>query len=320
MRIGLLATTLALSLGLVGAASAEQVGIAASTKGSLYDRIGTVVAKVANNSGNLQATLPNYTSPNVYIPAMNDGQVDFGMANEYELSIAAKGESFYAGKPNPNVRALSILFPLRNGFFVRKDSPIKSIADLKGTRGADGYAAQKILLILIDAHLETAGLTRNDLQPVQVPSVVGGANAFIEGKTDSFLFALGAPKVREADAKIGIRALPIPNIPEALAAIRKHMPVAYLNPEKPGKANPGVLEPMYAMTYDALIFTHKGVSDEKAYNMAKTLYENKKAMADTSPLFRGFVQERMSKAIPGVEHHPGAIKFYEEKGLWPPKG
>ena len=109
------------------------------------------------------------------------------------------------------------------------------VADLKGARSPDGYVAQKIILNLIDAHLETAGLTRKDLKPVPVASVVAGANAFIAGKTDVFLFALGAPKVREAHAKIGIRALAIPNTPENLAKMRKHMPAAYFRREVPGK-------------------------------------------------------------------------------------
>jgi TRAP transporter TAXI family solute receptor len=300
-------------------AAAETVGIAASTKGSLYDRLGTVVAKVATNNGGLNATLRNYTSPNVYIPALNNGQVEFGLANEFELSIAVKGERFYKGRPHPNIRAIAILLPLRNGMFVRADSPIKTMADLKGKRTPDGYAAQKILLTLIDAHLETAGLTRKDMVSVPVASVVAGANAFIAGKTDCFLFALGAPKVREAHAKLKIRALPIPNTPEALAAIRKHMPVAYLRHEVPGKNNPGVTAPMWAMTYDALLFSQKGTSDEAAYKMTKALYENKKALAAASPLFRLFDQKRMAKVIPGVSYHPGAIKFYKEKGLWPPK-
>ena len=256
-----------IAMGVVSAAQAETVGIAASKKGSLYDRAGTVIAKVATNKGGLRATLRNFTSPNVYIPTVNKGQVDFGLANEYELSIAVTGEGHFKGRKHPNLRAVFIMFPLRNGFWVRKDSKYKTIADLKGARSPDGYVAQKVILNLIDAHLETAGLTRKDLKPVPVANIVAGANAFISGKTDVFLFAMGAPKVREAHAKIGIRALAIPNTPENLAKMRKHMPVAYFRREVPGKHNPGVTKPTYALTYDALVFAHKGTSAEKVYQL-----------------------------------------------------
>jgi hypothetical protein len=307
------------ALGAMGAAQAETVGIAASKKGSLYDRAGTVIAKVATNKGGLRATLRNFTSPNVYIPTVNKGQVDFGLANEYELSIAVTGEGHFKGRKHPNLRAVFIMFPLRNGFWVRKDSKYKTIADLKGARSPDGYVAQKIILNLIDAHLETAGLTRKDLRPVPVPNIVAGANAFIAGKTDVFLFAMGAPKVREANAKIGIRALAIPNTPENLAKMRKHMPVAYFRREVPGKHNPGVTKPMYALTYDALVFAHKGTSAEKVYQLVKTMHDNKKAMAAAWPVYNLFNPKRMNKNMGPVAWHEGAIKYYKEQGLWPPK-
>ena len=101
---------------------------------------------------------------------------------------------------------------------MRKDSPIKTVADLKGKRVVDGFSSQKTIPPLLDASYATAGMTRQDITPVNVPNVVGGANAFIQGKADAFFFALGAAKVREADAAVGgIRALDVANTAENLA-------------------------------------------------------------------------------------------------------
>ncbi len=310
----------ATALAVGGMAAAETVGIAASKKGSLYDRSGTVIAKVVTNKGGLSATLRNYTSPNVYLPAMNKGQVDFGLANQFELALAIKGEGHFKGRPMPNLRAVTIMYPLRVAFFVKKDSPIKTIADLKGKTMPDGYVAQKIILTLIDAELATVGLTRKDMKPVPVASVVAGADAFISGKTDGFLFALGAPKVREANAKHGIRALPLANTKANLAAIHKILPVAYLRPEKPHKANPGVLEPTRVIAYDSFVIAHTKTSDEAVYKLAKAMHENKKDLAKAFPIFNLFQPKRMAKKLDVIKFHPGAIKFYKEKGLWPPKG
>ncbi|NIV18542.1 MAG: hypothetical protein GWN47_09105, partial [Woeseiaceae bacterium] len=66
-------------------ADTEVVSIAASTKGTLFDQAGTAVAKVATNHGDLRSTLRNYTSANVFIPAIARAQVDFGVANQYEV-------------------------------------------------------------------------------------------------------------------------------------------------------------------------------------------------------------------------------------------
>lgn len=319
MRLNAATASFAVALFAGSAASAETVGIAASKKGSLYDRSGTVIAKVVTNRGGLRATLRNFTSPSVYIPAVNRGQVDFGLANRIEIALAVAGKGHFKGRKHANIRAVTIMYPLRIAFFVKKDSPIKTIADLKGKKVPDGFVAQKIILKLMDAEFQTTGMTRKDISPIPVPNIVAGANAFISGRADTFLFALGAPKVREANAKHGIRALAIANTPEQLAAVRKHLSVAYLKPEKPRKSNPGIVTPMHVIAYDAMVFTHKGASDEVVYKLAKAMYENKKALAKAFPVFNGFQQKGMAKNLGEVRYHAGAIKFYKEKGLWLPK-
>ena len=145
------AATVSFAVALLGiaSASAETVGIAASKKGSLYDRSGTVIAKVVTNRGGLRVTLRNYTSPSVYIPAVNRGQVAFGLANRIEIALAVAGKGHFEGRKHPNIRAVTIMYPLRIAFFVKKDSPIKTIADLKGKKVPDGFVAQKIILKLM---------------------------------------------------------------------------------------------------------------------------------------------------------------------------
>lgn len=311
--------TLILTIVLIAAANAnEVVSVAASVKGTLFDQAGTAVAKVATNNGELRSTLRNYASANVFVPAVGRGQVDFGVANQFEVMLAVTGQSYFEGRQQANLRAVAVLFPLQIALFVKQDSPFKRIADLKGHSMPDGYVANKIILPLIDATLASDGLTRSDVDSLNVPSVVAGADAFISGRTEGFLMALRAPKVREAHARHGIRALPVKNTPENLAAIRRHMPVAYLTLEEPGPANPGITEPTWVMTYDTLLFASTETSDETVYQMTRTLYENRQNLVAASPAFRRFSREAMAKDLGLLEYHPGAIRFYKEQGLWPP--
>lgn len=319
MRLGLLAAVAVTAGCLSAPALAESIGIGTSNPGSLYHSSGTAIAKVVNEKAGLKATVQPYASPNVYIPAVNAGDLQFGLGNVYEMGLAYKGEEYFKGRPNKDIRGVAIMYPLRVAIFVKKDSDIKTIADLKGRPMVDGFTSQKIILLQLDATYATAGMTRADIKPVQVPNVVGGANAFISGKTDAFYFALGAAKVREADAAVGgIRAIDIPNTPENLAAIQKHYPVAYLRAEKPGPANPGVLAPIHAMTYDGIIIASSKTPDDMVYKVTKAMYENKKGMAETFPVFNLFDQKAMAKPEP-FPYHEGAIKFYKEIGQWPPK-
>jgi TRAP transporter TAXI family solute receptor len=305
---------------LAGQAAADNdvASIAASTKGTLFDQAATAVAKVATNNGDLQSTLRNYTSANVFVPAVARGLVDFGVANQYEVLLAMTGQSHFKGREQPNLRAVAVLFPLRIATWVRLDSPVRRVADLKGHRMPDGYVANKIILPLIDASLAADGLTRNDLVALNVPDLVSGVDAFISGRTEGFLMALRAPKVREANARHGIRALPLENTPDTLAAIRQHMPVAYIALEQPGPANPGIIEPTWVISYDTLLFASTMTSEETVYQMTRALFANREKLIAASPAYRLFSRDAMAKDLGVVEYHPGAIRFYQEQGLWPP--
>jgi TRAP transporter TAXI family solute receptor len=301
-------------------ASAQQVSLGTSGAGSIYHQTGSVIAKILNEKGGVQTTIQPFASPNVFIPSINAGEMQLGMANIAEVSYAFEGTDHFQGRPHKELRVVAIAFPLRSTIFVRKDSPIKSLADLKGRPAVDGFTSQRIILPLLDAMYATVGLTRKDMRPVQVPNVVIGADLFAAGKADMFFFAIGAPKPREVDAAVGgIRMLSLPNTPGALAALKKHYPHGYLRLENPNPGSVGVLEPGYSLAYDALVFAGSKTPDNVAYQAAKVMHENAKEMGESAPPLRLFNPKQMAKEPSPVPYHPGAIKFYKEAGIWPGK-
>ena len=308
----------ALAAGLVfaGAASAQTVGMATSNPGSLYHGISSAVAKAANDSG-LNTTIQPATSPNQYLPLVNANEMEFGVANLEEFIYATDGSHWFKGRENPDLRLVGLIMPIQEAIFVRKDSGIETIADLKGKAMVDGYTAQNTILPHLDAMYATAGMTRDDMQPVQVPSVVGGADAFMAGDAVGFIFAHGAGKVREADASVGgLRALTVPNTPEALKAIQEHWTTAEIVELQPGPGYPGVLEPGAYMQYPQAIFTNAQVSDDIVYQMTKAVYENQKLLGETFAPFKKFDPKEMVGEVGTAQYHPGAIKFYKEAGIW----
>jgi uncharacterized protein len=309
------------ALALASGASAQQpIAIATPPAGSIYNSTAAAIGKVLAEKAGLKMTIQALGGSSQYVPIVNAGEVPFGINNVYETSLAALGEDYFKGRPNKNIRVVAILYPLRNTIFVKKDSKYKTLADLKGARAPVGFTNQKILTAVTNAALAPGGVSLADMQGVNVANIISNVNAFKEGRTDFFVFALGGAPVREADATVGgIRALVAENTPANVAAVKKEVPVAYLRHEKPGPANFGLLEPGYLVSYGVNLFANDKTPDDVVYKVVKALHDNAPDLGKVFPPLRLFDKNDMAQEVAGVEYHPGAVKFYKEIGQWPPK-
>ena len=239
-RTGMLAAgAMAAAIVFAAPASAQIYSLGTGKQGFFTYSAGAAIAKVAADGG-LNLRVKPFGGTSAYVPGVNAGEQQFGLANELETHYAITGEVIYKDKPQPNLRVVAVLTPLYSVFFVAKDSPIKTIADLKGKRVPAGYASQRVIEVLTKGGLANGGLSYADIQQVPVPNVVGGASEFEQGKTDMFLFALGSGKVAEVNSKVPVRVLPIDHSKEAMERLRKFIPVAYATELKPGKGRAGL--------------------------------------------------------------------------------
>jgi TRAP transporter TAXI family solute receptor len=310
----LAAATFVLSLALGNAATAQPIGLGTSPQGTLTYAVGAAVAKVIGEKGNIQSRVQPSAGTGAMIPLVNSNEVDMGFANTLELYDAFHGVGTFDKRPNPKLRTVGVIFPIRVGLFVRNDSPIKTVADLKGKTTAYGFTSQEIIKKTVDAMLATAGLSVSDLKTVLVPNLIRGVDEFIAGRVDVTTFALGQAKVAEADAAVGLRFLPIPSGDKELAALKKEFPTAYLAQANPAPNIAGVKEPITTMFYDYTIFASADMPAEKVKNILKILAENKDALGQAHPLFRGMEIDRLYNDIK-VPYHDGAIAYFKEKGI-----
>jgi hypothetical protein len=240
------------------------------------------------------------------LAVVGKGDSALGLANAIEVGMAVPA--------NPRLRMIGAVNPVRAGIFVRKASPMKTIADLKGRRVPMGYAAMRALEGMSRAILATGGLTEKDIRPVLAPNVIRAADDFVAGSADAFLFAFGAPKVREVDATVGgIRALEIPESP-GMTAARKHSPYGYLSEAQPGPVFVGIAQPTKVYTFDQMLYTHDAVPDELVYKIVDTLANNKAELAVVAPALREFSLENMYKTY-DFTYHPGALKYFRDKNV-----
>ncbi len=240
-----------MSISLATSASAQLVGIGTSPQGTLTYQIGAAVSKVMQDVGKIPSRIQPQSGTSTIIPLLNSGEIDISFANTAEVYDAFHGVGTFPKQPNPKLRMMAVIFPIRAGLFVRASSDIKSIKDMKGKRIVYGLASQEIVRKTVDAMLATGGLSIKDLTPVLAPNVVRGADDLAAGRVDIAVFAIGAPKVAEVDASVGgVRFIPLDNSPTAVAALKKEFPTGYIAEIKPAPNLAGVREPMFTMFYD----------------------------------------------------------------------
>lgn len=302
------------------AALAQTVGIGA-TSTAYTAQASAAISKVVSEKAGIQMRVQPHGGTSAYVPSVNQGTLEFGLANELESLYAVTGTAIYKDRPQPNLRVITVLTPFASSLYVRKDSNIYTLNDLRGKRLPSGWASQKIIGVLMDGALATAGMTMNDVERVPVPNVVKGADDFAAGKTDAFFFAVGAGKVKEVDAKVrGIRAIPIETSPQAIAAMRKHVPPAYARVFNPSPVAVGVEKPTAIMAYNYLMLGNDKVADDVVYRIVKALHDNKPMLVASFPALGQFNPGGMARKLEGgLQYHTGAIKYYKETGQWPPK-
>jgi TRAP transporter TAXI family solute receptor len=288
-------------------AAAQTYGLATMQPGTLSHTSGSAIAKVLKEKGGMNMLVQPSQGESTLIPLVARSEADVGIANIFEVENAKKA--------SPDLRLIGSLHSLRGAFWVRKDTDMKTIADLKGKRVTMGYSAMRTIAPMMDAILATGGLKPSDIKPVLVPSVVRGADDFIAGSTDMFFFAFGAPKVREVEASVGgIRALEIPE--SGMAAAKKLLPQGYLSPAKPGPFFVGVDKPMGVYTWDNMIFTNAKVKDEVVYKIIDTMEKNKADLVAVQPALREFSAANLYK-IYDIPYHPGALKYFKDHNIQP---
>lgn len=315
MNTKFIAATIAASSLLAGAATAQTISMGTNPQGSLAYVTGAGVSKVAIENAGVKMRVIPQGGPVVTLPLLNRGKLDFTISVSVVTAFANNGGAMFKGKKQPNVRVVASLFPLILGTFVRKDSPIKTFADLKGKRIPSKYTKQKISGLFTRSLMATAGLTMKDVKPFPVASGVRAIEAFMAGKIDAVNFSLSSGKTRQAHASVGgIRYLSVDKTPEALAILQKIAPGAVLDIVNPSPRFPGVDRPINTIFAPFIVNASTHTPDELVYKVVKAIYENKAKMITTHKAFGGFNPRKINRDL-GLPYHDGAKKFFKEVGL-----
>jgi TRAP-type uncharacterized transport system substrate-binding protein len=156
MKIIRAAALLAVWFSAGSAANAQVIGIVTTPAGSFTNSVGAAVAKVIVDHVGMHATVIPQQSHGQ--EAVNDGSAELSIATLSDVQQYVTGTVDWEGKGRKqNIRLISRVLPLMTAGYVRKDSEVKSLSDIKGKRISSGYAAQKAVQRVVLAQLASVG-------------------------------------------------------------------------------------------------------------------------------------------------------------------
>jgi TRAP transporter TAXI family solute receptor len=298
----------------------KAVTIGSNPPGTGYYAVASALGKVVSQGSGMQMSVQPHSGTSTMLPLLNTGEMEFGTVNAVDMGLAYRGPGYKIGGRNPfqftpNVRVVQRGSPLLVGLLVRKDSPIKSVQDVKGKRMTGEYPAHLAVWYNMFGHLASAGLTWNDVKVVPVPAVNDGVDALVQGRADVTEHALGAAKTKEADTSVGVRHVSIDCTPEGQARLKKAVPGYYGRVVKAGAAT-AVVEDTCFLAYDTYLVTSKVVPDAVVEAALKAIWDRVEELHPVHPLLKEWTRERFVDPEPTIPYHPAAVRYYKDKGVW----
>jgi hypothetical protein len=240
------------------------------------------------------------------------GKMDMGLACMGTMADLKK-----QGMDVDKVRLVAVGHTSDTHWIVRKDSPIKSCSDFKGKVIGVGPAGSATLNIYSKKHLAAGwGITLEDIKPKYIAfhEITRGIR---DNTIDAGIIAAGYPiaAIMELARDIPIRLL------ETDPAALKKLQAKYPNVTAfviPAGAYNGIDKDVHTYTLPQMWLCRTDLPEDLIYKILKAVYDNSEDRNAIHPMAKKYTIEnafRGSKSVP-VGYHPGAIKYYKEKGIW----
>jgi len=245
------------------------------------------------------------------INTIKAGELDMGVAQSDVQYNAVKGRNQFK-EPFTELRAVFSLHPEPVTVVVRKESNIKTFADLKGKKfnvGNPGSGTRASLDELIAA----MGWTIKDFALASELKADEHGPALCDGKIDGFFYLVGHPSANIQDPTTVCGAKLVSVTGPAVDKLVKANPY-YAYATIPAGLYPN--NPQETKTYGVLatVVSSTRTSPDTVYQVVRAVFDNFSEFKKLHPAFQVLEPENMIKDGLSAPLHPGAVKYYKEKG------
>src|SRR6187402_3487618 len=312
-----LAATLSVGLAVAGAAVAQQKTMAIGTGGTggVYFPLGGAIANVLSKAlPNTQATaeVTGGSVDNLKLIASGQSEMGFTMADAALDALQGK-DKFTSGKVP--LQALLVVYPNRMHVVTVEGTGIEKMSDLKGKRvstGSPGSATEVMAFRVIEA----AGLDKDKDMKRERLGVAESVNAIKDGKIDAFFWVGGLPTAAVTDlANTPNTKIKMIDHADAVAAMNKKYGNLYVQDAIPKDTYKGMEADNHQATVMNILVSHESMDDKTAYSIVKAIFDRKDDIVAVHKEAANFKLESQKASASPIPFHPGAVKYFAEKGI-----
>lgn len=313
----LLVLTLAFMLptGPADAAKRRYVSIAAGWVTGAYFPMAGAISRIAwkhlKDEG-IKVTAESSGASVANAKLIGQGDTDFAILQNDIASYAHNGKKGMFDSPIKNLLGVCTLFPEHVQLVARKDSGIKSVADLKGKKVAIGPVgsgtAENAKQIL-----EAWGLSVSDLAKGEQLTASQSADYIKDGRLDAAFFtvAVGAAVIMDTALIVDSNIVPIEgaNVDKLI----KKYPF-YAKQVVPGGLYKGNDKDVNTVSVMAMLSARADLEADIVYAIVNAMYSDLEQLRKAHDKFKGIKMENGLVGM-GIPLHPGADKYFKEKGV-----
>ena len=299
-----------------GVAQAQQKTISIGTGGTggVYYPMGGGLANILSKSiPGLQATAEVTGGSVDNLKLLGAGRSELGFSMVDAALDAEKGKGKFSGSPVP-VRTLMVLYPNQMHIVSIEGTGVNKIGDLKGKRVSTGSggSATEVMAFRV---LEAAGLDKDKDMTRERLGVAESVNALKDKKIDAFFWVGGLPTAAVTDlgATPGVKIKLVDHGDLAKKMNEKYGNLYASSTIKAGTYPGQTTDNVNTVVWNILV-ANANMPDQMAYDIVKTIIDKKVDLVAVHGEAKNFSVENQVKDYSPIPWHPGAVKYFKEKG------
>ena len=291
--------------------SAEFINILTGGTSGVYYTLGVGLSKIYGEKikgSKVQVQATKASVENLNLIQSGKGEIAFVLGDSVKYGWEGNEEAGFASKLD-NLRGIAGIYPNFVHIVAAKGSNIKTIADLKGKKVSVG-APKSGTELQARAILKAAGMSYKDLGSVDYSPFGQSVELIKNRQLDATIQSagLGVSSIKDLANSVDIVVV---EIPESLIA---KLGAPYVSATIPAGTYKGADSDVKTAGIVNFLITSKKVSTDTVYQMTKNIFENLPELVATHAAAKNIDIKTALTGMP-VPLHPGAKKYYQEKGL-----